>query len=127
LSPQRALIKDKRIIVVDDSMVRGTTSKALVNMLRQAGSREIHFRIASPLIMDPCFYGVDTPQKSELIASEMNVSSIKEYLNVDSLAFLSHQGLMKAARGPEKGIKAGDFGFCSACFTGTYPTPLYKE
>ena len=128
LSPQKSLIKNKRIIVVDDSMVRGTTSKALVNMLRQAGAKEIHFRVASPLITDPCFYGVDTPQKSELIASEMNVPDIKKYLHVDSLAFLSHQGLMKAAQGLDtKKTVAGDFGFCSACFTGKYPTPLYLD
>ena len=125
LSPQKTLIQGKRVVVVDDSLVRGTTSKAVVSMLRRAGAREIHFRVASPLITGPCFYGVDTPQKSELIASEMNVSEIKEYLHVDSLAFLSHEGLMKAAQVSKKSDL--NDGFCSACFTGRYPTPLYES
>ncbi len=122
LSPQKSLIAKKSIVVVDDSLVRGTTSLALVAMLRQGGVKEIHFRIASPPITGPCFYGVDTPEKSELIASKMNTKEIQKYLQVDSLAFLSHEGLMKAVKGPKN-----TDGFCSACFTGNYPTALPKS
>ena len=133
LSAQRRLIAGKKVVVVDDSLVRGTTSKSVVKMLRQAGAGEIHFRISSPPITGPCFYGVDTPEKSELIASKMSVEEIKNYLQVESLSFLSTEGLMKAVQisrdhSPEEGNKAQrETGFCSACFTGDYPTATYTH
>ena len=139
LSAQRNLIAGKKVIVVDDSLVRGTTSRSVVMMLRQAGVREIHFRISSPPITGPCFYGVDTPEKNELIASKMSMEEIQNYLKVDSLAFLSIEGLMKAVQVsvPEsqkefrKEIKKNkqktESGFCSACFTGDYPTAVYTN
>ena len=115
LSPQKHLVKGKRVVVVDDSLVRGTTSRAVVALLKSAGAKEIHFRLTSPLMTDPCFYGVDTPLKGELIASQKTVSQLQSYLGVQSLAFLSHKALMQSAGGK---------GFCSACFTGRYPTPV---
>ena len=134
LSPQRRLINGKRVVVVDDSLVRGTTSKSVVKMLRQAGAKEIHFRVSSPPITGPCFYGVDTPKKEELIASKMSVEEIKKYLQVDSLSFLSEEGLMKAVQVSQEDFQENvnsptakkDSGFCSACFTGRYPTSLYN-
>ncbi len=121
LSAQRELIAGKKVVVVDDSMVRGTTSRAVVKMVRQAGAKEIHFRVSSPPIIGPCFYGVDTPEKSELISARMSVKEIQNYLQVDSLAFLSQEGLMTAVQSPPEG------GFCSACFTGNYPTAVYTD
>ena len=127
LSPQKHLIKGKKIVVVDDSLVRGTTSRAVVKMLRGAGAKEIHFRVSSPPITGPCFYGVDTPAKEDLIASKMSVKEIQSYLQVDSLAFLSEQGLHQAVTGGKATLSAKGLnhkGFCSACFTGNYPTPI---
>ena len=134
LSPQRRLIKGKRVVVVDDSLVRGTTSKAVVKMLRQAGAQEIHFRVSSPPITGPCFYGVDTPKKEELIASKMSVEEIKNYLLVDSLFFLSEESLMKSVQVSQEDLQENinpsnikkENGFCSACFTGNYPTFIYN-
>lgn len=133
LSAQRKLINGKKVVVVDDSLVRGTTSKSVVKMLRQAGAREIHFRVSSPPITGSCFYGVDTPEKSELIASKMSVKEIQDHLQVDSLAFLSREGLMKAVQTDQENLqKEGnktqkENGFCSACFTGDYPTTIYTR
>ena len=138
LSAQRKLIAGKRVVVVDDSLVRGTTSKAVVKMLRQVGAKEIHFRVSSPPIIGPCFYGVDTPEKSELIAAKMSVEEIQNYLQVDSLAFLSREDLMKAVYSSSQDLqkeiknlkvqkKLGENGFCSACFTGNYPTAIYTN
>ena len=132
LSAQRKLIAGKKVVVVDDSLVRGTTSKSVVKMLRQAGAGEIHFRISSPPITGPCFYGVDTPEKSELIASKMSVEEIKNYLQVESLSFLSTEGLMKAVQISRENVQEEEnkaqreTGFCSACFTGDYPTATYN-
>ena len=125
LSPQRTLLKGKRIIVVDDSIVRGATSRAIVSLLRKAGAKEIHFRVSSPPVISPCFYGVDTPEKKELIAAQKTVPEIQAYLQVDSLAFLSHQGLMQAVQQSNNVSDSNQINkFCSACFTGTYPTPI---
>ncbi len=135
LSAQRQLIENKKVVVVDDSLVRGTTSRSVVKMLRQAGAKEIHFRVSSPPITGPCFYGVDTPEKNELIATKMSVEEIRSYLQVDSLAFLSEEGLMKAVQSStrkdrieEKSLVVShnqkENGFCSACFTGNYPTTI---
>lgn len=115
LNPQRALLKGKRIVVIDDSLVRGTTSKMIIQILREAGAKEVHLRIASPATISPCFYGVDTPQKKELIASQKSVEEIREFIGADSLAYLSLEGLFKSLERPETD-------FCAACFNEKYPT-----
>lgn len=112
-NPVKDVLKGKRIIVVDDSIVRGTTSRKLVKMLRSAGAKEIHLVISSPAITDPCFYGIDTPTKKELIASTHKVKQIEKYLDVDSLSYLSLEGLIKSTGSPHGS-------FCAACFTGKY-------
>ena len=136
LSTQKSLIKGKRVVVVDDSIVRGTTSKSIVGLLNKAGAKEIHFRVSSPPITGPCFYGVDTPEKKELIAARMNVKEIKNYLQVDSLDFLSKEALIKAVQNSSSRLKKEmhhkkhllkERGFCSACFTGCYPTAVYTD
>jgi amidophosphoribosyltransferase len=118
LSPVRAAVDGKRVVVVDDSLVRGTTSRKIVTMLRNAGAREVHLRIAAPPTTHPCFYGIDTPTREELIASSHSVADIVGYVGCDSLEYLSHDGLMTAVGAPVSGD-----GFCSACFTGDYPVP----
>jgi amidophosphoribosyltransferase len=119
-NPVRELLKGKRIVVVDDSIVRGTTSKRLMAMLRAAGAREIHLRISSPPIKDPCFYGIDTPRRDDLIAANYSVDQIRDYLGVDSLAYLSVDGLLEST-----GLPRGNF--CTACFTGDYPVVFESE
>jgi amidophosphoribosyltransferase len=114
LNPVQSILKDKRVIVVDDSLVRGTTSRKIIKMLRAAGAKEVHFRITSPPVTHPCFYGMDFPTRKELIANNMSHEEIERYLNVDSLAYLSVQGMMKAVNMPEEE-------FCKACFDGKYP------
>ena len=112
-NPVRRLMEGKRVVLVDDSIVRGTTMRKLVKIIRAAGASEVHLRIASPPVTHPCYYGIDTPVRKELIASSHTVEEIATYLRVDSLSYLSHEGLMKAT---------GDAGrYCSACFTGDYP------
>ncbi len=115
LNPVRQLLKGRRVAIIDDSIVRGTTSKKIVEMLRQAGATEVHMRIASPPTVSPCHYGINTPTYSELIANRMSVQEIRKYIQADSLAYLSVEG-MKAAVGAEKG-------FCAACFDLKYPIP----
>jgi amidophosphoribosyltransferase len=119
LSPVRAVVDGKRVVVVDDSLVRGTTSRKIVKMLRGAGAREVHLRISAPPTTHPCYYGIDTPTRSELIASSHQVAEIARYVTCDSLAYLSHEGMMASV-----GADAQGSGFCSACFTGDYPVPL---
>ena len=121
-NPNRIVIEGKRVILVDDSIVRGTTSQKIVQMVRDAGAREVHMRIASPPTVDPCFYGVDTPEKAKLIAARMSHEELATYINVDSLAFLSIDGLYRAVG--EAGRDAAAPQFCDACFTGDYPTRL---
>jgi amidophosphoribosyltransferase len=116
-NPVREVVEGKRVVVVDDSLVRGTTSKELVQMIRVAGAREVHFRVASPPITGPCYYGIDTPTKSELIASSHNVEDIRRHLGVDTLGYLSLDGMLRAAGGDPAE-------FCHACFSGQYPTPI---
>mgnify|MGYP000849031951 CR=1 FL=1 len=118
----RAVLEGKKVVLVDDSIVRGTTSLKIVQMVRDAGAAEVHMRIASPPTTDSCFYGVDTPEKSKLIASRMSVEEIAQYIKVDSLAFLSIDGLYRAV-GLE-GRHADAPQYCDACFTGDYPTRL---
>jgi amidophosphoribosyltransferase len=119
LNANPAVLAGKSIIVVDDSIVRGTTSRKLVAMLRQAGATQVHLRISSPPTTDPCYYGIDTPDKQELIAARHTVDEIAEYIGVDSLAYLSNEGLYRA-------VGASPGTFCDACFTGSYPagTPV---
>jgi amidophosphoribosyltransferase len=114
LNALREVLDGKRVVVVDDSIVRGTTSRKLVHMVRQAGAREVHMRISSPPTTNPCFYGIDTPTREELIASAHSVDDIRDYLGADSLAYLSERGMYAFAGG-------GSEGFCDACFTGRYP------
>ena len=117
LNPLRDNIDGKRIVVVDDSIVRGTTQRAVVRMLREAGARQVHLRISSPPLMWPCFYGIDIPSHEELIAAQSSIPQIEEYLGVDSLAYLSLDNLVAA-------IDAPGAGFCTACLTGVYPVPV---
>lgn len=114
LNPLPSTIKGKRLIVVDDSIVRGNTSKQLVQMLRDAGATEVHLRIVSPPVVWPCFYGIDTDTQDQLIAAAMDVEMIRDYVGADSLAYLSPEGL-------ESSIKSEHTGFCTACFSGRYP------
>jgi amidophosphoribosyltransferase len=113
----REILYGKRVAVVDDSLVRGTTSRGLVSLLRDAGAREVHFRLASPPVRWPCFYGIDMPTRDELIAAERTVDEIEAYLGVDSLRYLSLEGMLESAGGP-------DASFCTACFSGDYRAPL---
>ena len=113
LSPITSLIKGKRIIVIDDSIVRGTTSRRIIRMLKEAGAKEVHMRISSPPTTDPCYYGVDTPDKDKLIAANMTVDEMAHYIEADSLAFLSNDALLESVNGDEKD-------YCTACFTGNY-------
>ncbi len=119
LSPVRSVVDGKRVVVVDDSIVRGTTSRKIVKMLRGAGAKEVHLRISAPPTTHPCFYGIDTPTRSELIASSHDPAEIAKYVTCDSLAYLSHEGMMAAV-----GSDPSATGYCSACFTGEYPVPL---
>jgi amidophosphoribosyltransferase len=118
----RDVIAGKRVVLVDDSIVRGTTSLKIVQMVRDAGAAEVHMRIASPPTTDSCFYGVDTPEKSKLIASRMSVEEMADYIKVDSLGFLSIDGLYRAVAEVVRDGTAPQF--CDACFTGDYPTRL---
>ena len=115
-NPVKEIVAGKRVVVVDDSLVRGTTSRSLVKFIRQAGAREVHFRVASPPVRFPCFYGIDMPRKEELIGSNMSVDQISAALRVDSLGYLSLEGMEQAVaeQGP----------FCNACFSGNYTAPL---
>ncbi|HEY2033049.1 MAG TPA: amidophosphoribosyltransferase [Rhizomicrobium sp.] len=118
----RAKLTGKRVILVDDSIVRGTTSKKIVQMVRDAGATEVHFRIASPPTTDSCFYGVDTPNKEDLLAHRMNVEEMRQYIDADSLAFVSIDGLYRAMG--EQKRNAQEPQFCDACFSGNYPIEL---
>jgi amidophosphoribosyltransferase len=116
-----ALVDGKRIVLIDDSIVRGTTSVKIVQMMREAGAREVHMRIASPPTKHSCFYGVDTPERAKLLAAQMSVEQMRDYINADSLAFVSIEGLYRAL-GHDRDASAPQR--CDACFTGDYPTML---
>jgi amidophosphoribosyltransferase len=120
-----ALIKGKSIVLVDDSIVRGTTSMKIVQMMREAGAREVHMRIASPPTRHSCFYGVDTPERAKLLAAQMNVAEMNAYIRADSLAFVSIEGLYRAIG--ESGRDEAEPQHCDACFTGDYPTHLTDQ
>ena len=116
LNPVRNLLEGKRVILIDDSIIRGTTSRKIVRMVRGAGATEVHLRISCPPTISPCFYGVDTPSKRELIAANQSVQEICEFIEADSLAYLSLDGLLQACDG------AAGNRYCTACYTGVYPT-----
>jgi amidophosphoribosyltransferase len=118
----KRMLEGKRVVLVDDSIVRGTTSQKIVQMVREAGAREVHMRIASPPTMSSCFYGVDTPEKAKLLASRMSIEEMADFIRVDSLAFLSIDGLYRAVNEPSRNNEQPQF--CDACFTGDYPTQL---
>ena len=118
----RALVAGKRIVLIDDSIVRGTTSMKIVEMMRDAGAAEVHFRVASPPTEHSCFYGVDTPEREKLLAARMSVEEMARYIKADSLAFVSIDGLYRAVG--EKQRNAACPQHCDACFTGDYPTRL---
>ena len=123
----QAILKGKRVILVDDSIVRGTTSKKIVSMVRDAGAREVHMRIASPPTTHSCYYGVDTPERSQLLAAQHDVEAMARLIGVDSLAFISIDGLYRAMGETARNNKNPQF--CDACFTGEYPIALtdYEE
>jgi len=118
LNPVRDLIEGKRVVLIDDSIVRGTTSKKIVKMVRDAGATEVHMRISCPPTIAPCYYGVDTPTKEELIAARYSIEEIRRYLDADSLGYLSIKGMLEAVGDP------GDTKYCTACYTGDYPTRI---
>ena len=120
LNVNRALIQGKRVILVDDSVVRGTTSRKIKEMILDAGAKEVHFRIASPPTAWPCFYGVDTPQREKLLAATMSEEEMRDHLAVDSLKFISLDGLYRAV-GETKGRDNTCPQYCDACFSGEYP------
>jgi amidophosphoribosyltransferase len=124
LSPVRSVVDGKRVVVVDDSLVRGTTSRKIVKMLRGAGAKEVHLRISAPPTTHPCYYGIDTPTRSELVAASHSIDEINTYVTSDSLAYLSHEGMMQAVGSPGEKTEKPGHGYCSACFTGGYPVPL---
>jgi len=118
----RAYIKGKRIVLVDDSIVRGTTSKKIVEMMRAAGATEVHMRIASPPTTNPCFYGVDTPERDKLLAARYSIAEMAQFIGVDSLAFISMDGLYRAMGEPGRNAERPQY--CDACFSGEYPIRL---
>jgi amidophosphoribosyltransferase len=120
LNPVRGLIEGKRVVLIDDSIVRGTTSKKIVRMVREAGAKEIHVRISCPPTISPCYYGVDTPDKAELIAAQMSVEEIRRFIEADSLGYLSLEGMIEAT-----GINPNSA--CVACWNEKYPTRITHE
>ena len=118
----RALVEGKKIVLIDDSIVRGTTSLKIVQMMRDAGAKEVHFRVASPPTGHGCYYGVDTPERSKLLAGRMDVAAMREFIQADSLAFVSIDGLYRAVDLPGRNDACPQY--CDACFTGDYPTAL---
>ena len=117
LNPLKENIAGKRLVVVDDSIVRGTTTKAIVQMLREAGAAEVHLRISSPPFQWPCYYGIDTPSRDELLAAGSTLEEIRLFLGADSIAYITIENLRIA-------VGKADEGLCDACLTGTYPVPV---
>ncbi len=117
LNPVVEAVSGKRVIMVDDSIVRGTTSKQIVNMLREAGAAKVHMAVASPPTIQSCYYGIDTSHRDELIAAKMDIEGIRKFIGADSLHYLSMEGLYKSMKGDTAS-------FCAACFDGSYPIPV---
>jgi len=120
LNPVRSILEGKRVVLLDDSIVRGTTSRKIVRMVRDAGATEVHMRIGCPPTISPCFYGVDTPRRSELIAATHSIEEIRKYLNADTLSYLSLDGLIDSVRG-------GRTSYCTSCYTGQYPVAFPRD
>jgi amidophosphoribosyltransferase len=120
LNPVRSILEGQRVVLIDDSIVRGTTSRKIVRMVRGAGAREVHMRISCPPTVAPCFYGVDTPRRSELIAATHTLEEIRKYLDADSIAYLSLDGMTDAVRG-------GKSKYCTSCYTGVYPVAFPRD
>jgi amidophosphoribosyltransferase len=120
LNPVRSVLNGKRVILVDDSIVRGTTSQKIVRMVRAAGAKEVHVRISCPPTISPCFYGVDTPSKSDLIAATHSLDEIREFLEADSIGYLSLEGLLSAVSSERRS-------YCTSCYTGVYPVPFPRD
>jgi len=120
LNPVRSVLEGRRVVLVDDSLVRGTTSQKIVRMVRAAGAKEVHVRISCPPTISPCFYGVDTPRKSELIAATHTIEEIREFLEADSVAYLSLEGLLSA-------VNTERSSYCTSCYTGNYPVPVPSD
>jgi amidophosphoribosyltransferase len=120
LNPVRSVIEGRRVVLIDDSIVRGTTSRKIVRMVRAAGAKEVHMRIACPPTISPCFYGVDTPSKSELIAATHSVEEIRQFIEADTLAYLSLEGVLETVA-PESGS------YCTSCYTGNYPVAFPRD
>jgi amidophosphoribosyltransferase len=126
LNPVESILRGKRVVVIDDSIVRGTTSRKIVKMVRDAGAREVHLRISSPPTQWPCYYGIDTPTRRELIASSHSVDEIARYVTADTLGYLSLEGMLAAVseRGPGAGQGSDAKSYCHACFSGQYAVPF---
>jgi amidophosphoribosyltransferase len=120
LNPLKEQIQGKRVVMVDDSIVRGTTSKKIVQALRDAGAKEVHVRVSSPVILHSCYFGIDTPRRSELVGATTLIEKIKDKIGADSLGYLSHEGLMESVGSCGKG-------FCTACFNGKYPVDITED
>jgi amidophosphoribosyltransferase len=120
LNPVRSVLEGRRVVLVDDSIVRGTTSRKIVRMVRAAGAKAVHLRISCPPTISPCFYGVDTPDRSELIAAKHSLEEIRAFVEADSLAYLSLEGLMRA-------VGSGSGSYCSSCYTGIYPIAFPRD
>jgi amidophosphoribosyltransferase len=120
LNPVRSILDGKRVVLVDDSIVRGTTSRKIVRMVRAAGAKEVHVRISCPPTISPCYYGVDTPSKSELIAATHTLEEIRDFLEADSVAYLSLEGLLST-------VQSDRSKYCSSCYTGSYPVPIPRD
>ena len=120
LNPVRSILEGKRVVLVDDSIVRGTTSRKIVRMVKAAGAREVHVRISCPPTISPCFYGVDTPRRSELIAATHTLEEIRKYLEADSLRYLSLEGLLAA-------VNSHRSAYCTSCYTGQYPVAFPRQ
>ena len=121
LNALKVVVEGKRVIIIDDSIVRGTTSKRLVDILRKAGAKEVHFRVSSPVVKCPCYFGIDTGYRSELVGAAMNVDEIRDAIGADSLGYISMDGMLTAFRGGKAK------GFCLGCFNGVYPVSAPRE
>ena len=119
-NPLKEMLEGKRIIVVDDSIVRGTTTPHVIKLLKKSGAKEVHFRVCAPPIMWPCHFGVDLATRKELVAANYTVEQIREFVGADTLGYLSHEGLLKA-------VNKSKSNYCMACFTGDYPVPVQLE
>ena len=120
LNPVKSILEGKRVILVDDSIVRGTTSRKIVRMVRAAGAKEVHVRISCPPTISPCFYGVDTPRKADLIAATHTLEEIREFLEADTIAYLSLEGLLNS-------VDTERTSYCSSCYTGHYPVEFPRD